>query len=278
MSDTILSRIVHFLLKAKEFIRRDFNIAVSYRTFFIMNLMSIFISVSIFFFISKTFGSNSPILKPYGGEYFPFIIIGIAFFNYIFTGLGAFSNAIRSEQVIGTIEAILMSPTKLSTIIILTGIWSFIYSTLIILAYFVFGMIFFNLTIDWMNFPVCLIILIPSIITFSSFGIISASFVMVFKKGDPVKWFFSMGSGFLSGTFFPIYVLPQGLQNLSKFIPTTYSLKALRLALLKNASFSNLLPEFLILVLFCAIFLPISVFIFKLAVKKVKKDGALAYY
>ena len=268
----------HFLLKVKEFIKRDFYITASYRFVFIMNFVSIFISVAVFFFISQTFGSNSPMLRPYGGEYFPFIIIGIAFFNYIFTGLGAFSNAIRREQVVGTIEAMLVSPTKISTIIILTSIWSFIYSSLIVLIYLVFGSVFFNLTIDWMNFPVCLIILIPSIITFSSFGIISASFVMVFKKGDPIKWFFSMVSGFLSGTFFPIDVLPQGLQGLSRFIPTTYSLKALRLALLKKASFFDLLPEFLILVLFCVVSLPISIFIFKLAVKKVKKDGALAYY
>jgi ABC-2 type transport system permease protein len=196
----------------------------------------------------------------------------------MFTGIGAFSNAIRNEQLTGTIEAILMSPTRLSTIIILTGIWSFIYSTLIVLIYFVIGSLFFNLTINWLNLPVCLLILIPSIVIFSSLGIISASFVFVFKRGDPIKWFFSMGASFLSGAFFPTDIFSQRLQFLSKFIPTTYSLRALRLALLKNASFSNLLPEFLILVLFCLIFMPISIFIFKLAVKRVKKEGALAYY
>jgi len=42
-----------------------------------------------------------------------------------------------------------------------------------------------------------------TIISFSSFGIISASFVMVLKRGDPISSIFTSVSGILGGTVLP---------------------------------------------------------------------------
>lgn len=278
MKESIVIYCKNFLGKAFEFIRRDVRIMTSYRLFFIMNAASIIISVASFYFLSKTFGPSSSYLRPYGGEYFPFILIGMAFFNFVFTGVGAFSSAIRDEQLIGTIESLLVSPTSLSVSIVLMSLWSFLYSSIIVAAYLIVGVFFFNCSIHWSNAWVCIVFLLPSIIIFSSLGIISASFVLVFKKGDPVKWLIAMGSSFLSGTFFPVEVLPQHLQQLSKFIPTTYTLRSLRLSLLNNISFVQLLPDFAVLCLFCLIVMPLSVIVFKYAIQKVRRDGALAYY
>jgi ABC-2 type transport system permease protein len=44
-----------------------------------------------------------------------------------------------------------------------------------------------------------MIILILTIICFCSLGIISASFIMIFKRGDPVNWVFGSVSALLGG-------------------------------------------------------------------------------
>jgi ABC-2 type transport system permease protein len=42
-------------------------------------------------------------------------------------------------------------------------------------------------------------------------GIISAAFIMRFKKGNPVTWMVATASELLGGVYFPIDVLPERL-------------------------------------------------------------------
>jgi len=51
----------------------------SYKLNFLLQLVGIFISTLLFFFLSKLFERGmSDYLQPYGGDYFAFVIIGIA--------------------------------------------------------------------------------------------------------------------------------------------------------------------------------------------------------
>ncbi|MDP3142570.1 MAG: ABC transporter permease, partial [Candidatus Omnitrophota bacterium] len=128
------------------------------------------------------------------------------------------------------------------------------------------------------NLPATIIVLILTIVSFSSIGLMSASFVIIFKRGDPISWLFSGVSFFLGGVYYPVTVFPQFLQVISRFIPVTYSLRALRLAVLQGHSISLLKQDILILTVFCMILVPLSMFIFRLAIKKAKKSGSLAFY
>jgi ABC-2 type transport system permease protein len=128
------------------------------------------------------------------------------------------------------------------------------------------------------NFPGAILILVLSITSLGGFGIISASFIMAFKKGDPLGWVFSSLSGFLGGVVYPIEVFPGWLQKCSYLLPITHSLKGMRLALLQGYSIKALLPSILALMLFTAIMLPLSLLVFQKAVKKAKMDGSLTQY
>jgi len=129
-----------------------------------------------------------------------------------------------------------------------------------------------------MNPLAAFIILILTIISFSSIGIISTSFVMVFKRGDPISWLITTFSGFFGGVFFPVTILPKALRAISYLFPITYSLRSLRLAILQGYSLKLLLPDIIMLVFFCIILLPLSIWVFKYAVKKAKSDGSLTHY
>jgi ABC-2 type transport system permease protein len=178
----------------------------------------------------------------------------------------------------GTLEALLVTQTEIPTIIISSSIYSFLFATLRVIIFLVIGVLIYGLDLTRANYLGALIILIISIISFSSFGILSASFVMVLKKGDPVAGIFNGISWLLGGVYYPIAILPVWLRAFSYFIPVTYSLEGMRLALLKGASCYQLLPNILSLLAFTAVLMPLSIYAFQYAIRLAKRDGSLTHY
>ncbi|MFQ6120649.1 MAG: ABC transporter permease [Methanosarcinales archaeon] len=180
--------------------------------------------------------------------------------------------------MMGTLEAMLVTPTKISIIIIFSSLWNFIFTSIRVLIYLGIGVLLFKINISNENLFAALIILILTIICFSSIGIISASFIMVLNQGDPVNWIFSNVSGLIGGVYYPITVLPNWLQNFSYILPITYSLRGMRHALLQGYSMEALAPDILALVVFSIVMLPLSILCFRYAVKRAKVDGSLVQY
>ena len=265
--------------KPLAFIWRDFINEATYKLAFIIQFFSIFISVLTLFFLSRLLGDVGLFhLEPYGGNYFAFVLIGIAFFSYLGVSIREVSKVIREGQMLGTLEALLVTQTSIPTIIISSTLYSFIWATFQVLAYLLLGTLLFGLTLGNANILSALSILLLTIISFSSIGIISASFVMVLKKGDPVAWVIGAVSGLLGGVYYPISVLPAWLQKISYLLPITYSLEAMRLALLKGYSLRDLSANIFVLIGFSVTMLPLSILIFKYAVKRAKTDGSLTHY
>ncbi len=217
-------------------------------------------------------------LEPYGGDYFSFVLIGIAFADYLSVASQNFASSIRESQMMGTMEALLVTQAQLPTIILSSSLYSFIIASIRVIAYLVLGALAFDVDIGGANVPAALLILVLTITAFSSLGIISASFVMVLKRGDPLSWIFSSVSVLFGGVFYPIAVLPAWLQKISFILPITYALEGMRLSLLKGYSIRALLPNFVALIIFCAVLLPLSLLVFNYAVRKAKADGTLTQY
>lgn len=267
------------LRKLIAFLSRDFQIEKSYRLSFIMRFTGIFLSTTTFFFIAKMFGKNmSPYLKTYGGNYFSFVLIGIAFSGFLSVGLGSFSKSINDAQAQGTLEAMLVTPTKLTSIITFSSLWNILFTSINVIIYLVLGTLIFDADFSKANLPAALLILAITIILFSAIGVISASFTILFKRGDPVNWLFSSVSSLMGGTFFPIAVMPAWLQKIAYLFPLFYALKAMREALLLGHSFKALSLDILVLFLMTAAILPLSIGIFSYAVKQAKIDGSLGTY
>lgn len=261
------------------FLRRDLLQEASYRLSFFMQFINIFFSVLIFYFISRLLGeAATPYLKEYGGDYFAFVLIGIAFLGYFSTGLSSFSNNLRHSQTTGTLEAMLTTPTRLSSIILASSFWDYLVTTVRVLVYLFVGVFFMQSGFSGANYLAALVIILLTVITASSLGIISASVIMVVKRGDPIHWAVSTLTIFLGGVYYPATVLPPLFEWLSRLIPMTYSLHAMRLALLQSASWQALLPDILALTAFSIALLPLGLAVFRFAVRRAKIEGSLTHY
>jgi ABC-2 type transport system permease protein len=264
---------------AWAFLKRDAMDEASYRFSFFLQFLNIFFSVGLFYFIARMLGgAASPYLAEYGGDYFAFVLIGIAFAGYFGVGLSSFSSSLRRAQTTGTLEAMLTTPTALSTIILSSSLWSYLLTTLRVLVYLLIGGLFLKVNLGGGNYLGALIVLILTIISFSSLGVIAASFIMVLKRGDPITWLFNATSSFLGGIYYPVTILPGWLQFFSYLLPVTYALRSMRLALLQGASMATILSDILVLAIFSVLLMPASLLAFRFAVRRARVDGSLSQY
>lgn len=261
------------------FLRRDVTVAVSYRLAFVMQFLGIFIGVASFYFVSTLVGPASNLyLKEYGGSYFGYVLVGIALLGFQGVGMGSFSSAISSAQSQGTLEAMLVTPTSLATILVSSSIWDFFMASLNVFVYLAVGALVFGADIGQANVPSALIVLLLTVVVFSGIGILSASAIMVLKRGDPVAWVFGSVSAFVGGTLFPVAVLPEWLQAIAHLFPVYYALDAMRLAVLQGATLWEIRGDVLVLAGFALVTVPLSIWTFKRAVRVAKTDGTLGTY
>jgi ABC-2 type transport system permease protein len=120
-------------------------------------------------------------------------------------------------------------------------------------------------------------ILLASILAFAGLGILSASYSILFKRGNPAKWIILGVSGLVGGMMYPVSVLPAPLQILARLIPVTYSLEGMRAALLTGAGWRELFPSIGALLLFAVILIPLSFLVFAWALRRTKITGTLTH-
>jgi ABC-2 type transport system permease protein len=263
------------------FIARDWRLELSYRMQFFLRILSILIIVTTLFFISKIFtGFTDPRFSQWGDPLAAWLT-GLAVLNYFMTGFSSLANAIRQEQVQGTLESVLMTPIGVPTVIIASSAWDFLQATLFSSLYLFFGWLFFNVHYRG-SFFLALIFLLLTTFVLSCLGILSASFAMVFKRGDPFGIFLGTGSALFSGVFFPTQLINQyagsAVASVSRILPPTYGLDGIRRVLIEGQTFSQVREPFLVLLVFLAVLLPFSLWVFGRAVRRAKREGSLIQY
>ncbi len=261
------------------FLRKDFLIEKSYKLSFLLGAVSTITGMAVFYFTDKLFGrAMTPYLAGYGTGYFAYVFSATAFFGYIGTGAGSYAERLRAEQLQGTLEASLAAPVRPAVFLTALTAWNFIFATFELAIYVLAGVFVFKLDFSGANFPALAAVFLLSALSFAALGILSSCFVLLFKRGNPAAWVLNSFEGLLGGVYFPVAVLPVWLQWFSSFLPVTYAVRAMELALHKGAGFAELKHEFLVLGLFATALAPLSVAAFGRALKKARKDGTLGQY
>jgi ABC-2 type transport system permease protein len=260
------------------FFKRDLAIARSYRMAFVIEILEAFFGVATFYYLSQ-FVSTDQLSRalPPRSDYFAFVLIGLAFFDYLTVSLSALDDSIIEARQNGTLEAMLVTETPLTTILIASAVYPFVLLALRTVIYLAWGALLFNFPIREANWLGAGVILAVSILAFAGLGIISTSYLLLFKRGNPARWLILGLSGLLGGTMYPVSVLPGPLQWLARMIPVTYSLEGMRQALLTGAGFAQLWPSVRALLLFSLILLPLSGMVFAWALRQTKITGTLTH-
>jgi len=240
--------------------------------------VEVLFGVATYYYLSRFV--ESPELSralPQHSTYFAFALVGFAFFDYLGFSLSAFDDSLQEARQNHTLEALLVSETSLPEILIGSAIYPFVAMALRLLAFLGLGILLFGLSTLKANWLGAIAVLIVSVLAFVGIGVLSASYLLLFKRGNPAKWILLGIFGLVGGMMYPVSVLPHWLQVLARLIPVTYSLEGMRAALLGGASFNELLPSLAVLLLFAVILLPLSFIVFAWALQRTKITGTLTH-
>ena len=260
------------------FLRRDFREALTYKFSFVSSFVGILLSSATFYFVAKLVPPGTPSLGPFGGDYFSFAVVGVAFSSLLGMFQEGLSAVVRSAQVSGTLEALLVTPASIPTVLFGSSLYSLILQVFRTILHLGVALAFFGMTLGRVNVPGVVSVGVLTVLCFLGVGILSASFILVYKTGNPFGWILGTVSGLLGGVVFPVALLPPWIRWVSSLLPVTYALDGMRKCLLASAGFAEVLPDIAALAVFNIILLPASLLAFRLAVRKAKKDGTLSHF
>lgn len=265
------------LRRVRAFVIRDFQLALSYRMQFFFRILEILLVVTTLYFISQIFSGGAVTTYTQWRNPLAAWITGLAVLNYFMTGFSSLANAIRSEQMQGTLESVLLSPITVPTMIVSSSAWDFVQATFLSSLYLFFGWLFFDVHYNG-NFLLALLFLLLTTLVLACIGILSASFAMVFKRGDPFGILLGTGSALFSGVFFPTQLLGDKFGKVSRALPPTYGLDGIRRVLIEGQGLAQVREPLTVLFLFLLVLLPFSLWVFGRAVRRAKREGSLIQY
>ena len=274
-----------------DFIRvmytRHYYLWKRYKISAIVGTISSIVAILSFFFLNYVIQPDTQYFAEYGGDFFTFVLIGVAFFAYANVCLMSIRNVISETYFNNWLEIILSSPIRFYNYLFVVITRALVSSTMNILFYILVGVFLLGAAIAMpSNVFILLAVLLLAILSISGLGLISAStFLLLDVKGgsEPVNWFFATFAGLVSGSFFPpeIYldIFPP-LYYLSRVFPHTYALDAFRRllnpAMSQTVDMPIIMNDVFMLLIFTIIFMTIGIFLFRSGLRKAERDGNLA--
>jgi len=276
---TGLARVYATLRKLAILFRRDLAVAQSYRAAFVIELFQALLGAASFYFLSQFIASPKLTRSlPQGTSYFSFALVGVAFFDYLSIALHTFDESLREARQNGTLENLLVTQTSLPVILAGSSLYPFALMSLRTLIYLGWGVVLFGFPVHQANWFGALLILGASVLSFVGLGILSASYLLIFKRGSPVSWAIIGVSSLVGGMLYPVSSLPYWLQIVARLTPVTYSLEGMRAAILGHATLGELWTSLAALLVFAAVLLPVSFAVFSWALRRTKITGTLTHF
>jgi ABC-2 type transport system permease protein len=267
------------LRKLPAFIRRDFLVAWSYRMSFFSDLVNLAGQIVVFYFVGLLVDSSR--LPSFNGSsvtYLEFAAVGIALGVFVQFGLDRVSAAMRGEQLMGTLESVLMTPTAPGTIQIGSVAFDLVYIPLRT-AVFLGGItLAFGLDFAAGGIVPSLLLLIAFIPFVWGLGVLTAGLLLTFRRGSGFIGLGAVILGLLSGVYFPLDLLPGWLSQIAEANPVALAIQGMRDALLGGARFTEIAPTLGLLLPFSALSLAVGLGAFRLAVRRERRRGTLGLY
>jgi ABC-2 type transport system permease protein len=260
------------------FFARDLRIASTYRSPFILEAIESLFGAAMFYYVSRFV--DSPQLRaslPEGGSYFAYSLVGFVFFDYLHAALDTFDRTLQEARDGGTLEPLLVTQVSLPVILVGSAFYPFVATTIRLAVYLGWGALLFGFPLGSANWLSVLAVLAATLLAFSGLGIFSASYLLLFKRGNPAKWFILGVSSVLGGMLFPVSILPDWLQVVARFNPVTYALEAMRGALLSGATVVAISQPLVVLVISACVLIPSSMAAFAWALRRTKMNGTLTH-
>lgn len=250
-----------FISRALNLMKRYLGWEVVFLTFTIVHTLTIAL-------IGVSIGDSRKVL---------YLVIGSVLWAFLSLIFHELSENIAWERWEGTLEYTFMAPIRRITHLFGNCLTTVLYGlgrTVILLLIVSF---FLKIDLSKANLLAAAVILALSSISFVGLGLIGGIMPLISpEKGPQATHIIQALILLVSGVYYDISVLPEWLQFFSMLSPATYTLRAMRLALLEGASLGELKEYVVILLVIGAVLVPLGYGCFRIAEKYAKRNGILS--
>ncbi|MCL5253366.1 MAG: ABC transporter permease [Candidatus Thermoplasmatota archaeon] len=257
---------------------RGLRIWTTYKSQAVFTVLQWILPVFLYFFVASYLTSQiSSSISAFGGSYIAFFVIGLAFQGYVSAMVASLSQRIRTEEEMGTLEHLMLSPTRPGAILLYTLLWPILLNSIEAAMVLSIGAYLLGVHLHVNAFATALAILLI-LASNGGIGMMAAAYTLFAKQGNPISLFFSTFSIFISGVVFPVTILPPSIRVIAYALPLTYGLEALRYTMLDGATIQSIMPLIEYLGAACAVTIPLGLYLFRRAFNFVRNEGTLSGY
>lgn len=201
--------------------------------------------------------------------------------------LGMWGNTIQSsswsigyDRMNGTLEAIMVTPAPLSSVVFGRCLWNSFLGLLNALAVFLVAHFAFGIDVTVRDPLGFLIALVATLLSLSVLGMVFGAFYVVTRAASAFFQILEFPIYVLSGAVFPLVILPEWSRPFSYAIPATWGAEALKIATFSDYDSLGLgyLGALSLTVLTTAVFLLLSLSLFNYLEGRAKVNGTLVRY
>ena len=180
------------------------------------------------------------------------------------------------ERWEGTIEYTFMAPLSRSMHLAGQGLFAVLYGLVRAVLLFIVVAFFFSLSFPDANFAAALVILAIASVSFIGIGMMTSVMPLISPEKGMQLGFVAQGVLLVvSGVYYPVSVLPEWMQWLSKFSPATYALEGIRAAILDGAALDTMWDLIWPLIVIGVVAIPLGLWVFHRGEVYAKKHGKL---
>jgi ABC-2 type transporter len=202
--------------------RRDAKLAMTQPLGFTARWLSPVIGVAGFYFVARLVDPHRALaIDGRHAGYFAYVSVNLSFMLLQTSALQAFSQTIRYDQLVGTLEPIFASSTPAGLFAAGCGVWPLVVSLAQVGFSLGIAAAFMGLDLHATDLVSLLLFVALGTLTMGAIGILSAAGVVAFKQVPPSNYLVGGAASLLSGTLFPTHLFPPALQFVSWCLPLT---------------------------------------------------------
>ncbi len=173
---------------------------------------------------------------------FDYVFAGLLGFTILSLGIFGLANQMPAEKKTGAFRRLRASPLRASQLIFANMAYYLIVGLISLVLMFAVAMIFFDFSMQGNWFYLAVFILLGIMLMFG-FGLAIGGYAKNENQSAALTNIVALPLMFLSGVFFPRFLMPEWLQGITAYLPLTPIIDGFRLIMTEAKTLVDLLPQ-----------------------------------